>query len=76
MSKQRVIPNPHPMLPVETSQQQALKLAEMRREGKCYYDWLSRILPNNRYGSLALTAFEEAMMWATKSVTHDPEPQE
>lgn len=52
--------NPGELIPANIARKKTSDLARNYNE----------LLPEGRYKSLALTALEEASMWATKAVTH------
>lgn len=52
--------NPGELIPANVTRKKTSDLARNYNE----------LLPECRYKSLALTALEEASMWATKAVTH------
>lgn len=62
---EHVIPNPD----------QVEELAKVRAAFKTQLLFLDTLLPAGRYRALAMTALEEAAMWANKAITHTNEVQ-
>ena len=56
--------------PVLPSEEQAQRVLAVRAATRLYVKCLHGLIPPGRYASLALTAVEEAAMWAVKAVTH------
>lgn len=52
------------------------KAAELRRAYELFSHKLIELCPDSRHKSLAITALEESAMWATKSISHTPKPNQ
>ena len=59
--------NPDPTL------EQIEKLATIRVKSRTLYECFEKECPPGRYRALALTALEQAAMWANKAITHPDE---
>ena len=55
---------------IPPSDEQKVAIGEMRQAGRVFLEDLDQIVPDSREKSLAVTRFEESLMWAMKGITH------